>query len=196
MLFLSCCGPQKRVSVLLLLLDDCMQLTTHLHTHTHIHSQTFTDVTSYFFLFSPADWKTFTHSYTQKTTYTQVWFQNRRSKERRMKQLNVMGSRRHFFRSPRRAMRPLRPGSHDDTADSLELHSWTTETSNPGDFVPYPPNPQHQQHPDPSVGPNPGYPFDFYAPVGQVLPPLDPPTGMGVWSAQTPGFEPGLTSNN
>nr|CAB3263426.1 LIM/homeobox protein Lhx5 [Phallusia mammillata] len=27
----------------------------------------------------------------------QVWFQNRRSKERRMKQLNVFGNRRHFF---------------------------------------------------------------------------------------------------
>lgn len=37
----------------------------------------------------------------------QVWFQNRRSKERRMKQLNALGARRHFFRSPRR-MRALR----------------------------------------------------------------------------------------
>nr|KAF6456767.1 LIM homeobox 1 [Rousettus aegyptiacus] len=37
----------------------------------------------------------------------QVWFQNRRSKERRMKQLSALGARRHaFFRSPRR-MRPL-----------------------------------------------------------------------------------------
>ncbi|XP_016396608.1 LIM/homeobox protein Lhx1-like [Sinocyclocheilus rhinocerous] len=37
----------------------------------------------------------------------QVWFQNRRSKERRMKQLSALGSRRHmFFRSPRR-MRAL-----------------------------------------------------------------------------------------
>ncbi|KAJ3588857.1 hypothetical protein NHX12_009711 [Muraenolepis orangiensis] len=37
----------------------------------------------------------------------QVWFQNRRSKERRMKQLSVLGARRHaFFRSPRR-MRSL-----------------------------------------------------------------------------------------
>ncbi|NP_999810.1 Lim homeodomain transcription factor 1 [Strongylocentrotus purpuratus] len=38
----------------------------------------------------------------------QVWFQNRRSKERRMKQLSALGARRHhFFRNPRR-MRPLR----------------------------------------------------------------------------------------
>ena len=37
----------------------------------------------------------------------QVWFQNRRSKERRMKQLSALGARRHaFFRSPRR-MRSL-----------------------------------------------------------------------------------------
>lgn len=37
----------------------------------------------------------------------QVWFQNRRSKERRMKQLSVLSSRRHvFFRGPRR-MRAL-----------------------------------------------------------------------------------------
>lgn len=37
----------------------------------------------------------------------QVWFQNRRSKERRMKQLSTLGARRHaFFRGPRR-MRPL-----------------------------------------------------------------------------------------
>lgn len=38
---------------------------------------------------------------------SQVWFQNRRSKERRMKQLSALGARRHaFFRGPRR-MRPL-----------------------------------------------------------------------------------------
>ncbi|XP_015921048.1 LIM/homeobox protein Lhx5 isoform X1 [Parasteatoda tepidariorum] len=47
----------------------------------------------------------------------QVWFQNRRSKERRMKQLSSMGARRHFFRSPRRAMRPLRPGMSPDGLD-------------------------------------------------------------------------------
>ena len=55
----------------------------------------------------------------------QVWFQNRRSKERRMKQLNTMAGRRHFFRSPRRAMRPLRPGlsphDHHGLDDSPEM---------------------------------------------------------------------------
>ena len=38
----------------------------------------------------------------------QVWFQNRRSKERRMKQLNVLGGRRQFFRSGGSATRRLR----------------------------------------------------------------------------------------
>ena len=45
---------------------------------------------------------------------TQVWFQNRRSKERRMKQLSALSTRRHlFFRSPRRMrtlMDRLEPG--------------------------------------------------------------------------------------
>nr|XP_055054002.1 LIM/homeobox protein Lhx1b [Misgurnus anguillicaudatus] len=46
----------------------------------------------------------------------QVWFQNRRSKERRMKQLSALGARRHmFFRSPRR-MRTL-----GDRLESAEL---------------------------------------------------------------------------
>ncbi|KAG5284593.1 hypothetical protein AALO_G00028390 [Alosa alosa] len=44
----------------------------------------------------------------------QVWFQNRRSKERRMKQLSALSTRRHlFFRSPRRMrtlMDRLEPG--------------------------------------------------------------------------------------
>jgi LIM homeobox protein 1 len=43
----------------------------------------------------------------------QVWFQNRRSKERRMKQLSALGARRHFFRNPR-MRRSLRPGDVDD----------------------------------------------------------------------------------
>ncbi|KAJ8312283.1 hypothetical protein KUTeg_009656 [Tegillarca granosa] len=42
----------------------------------------------------------------------QVWFQNKRSKERRMKQLTALGARRHFFRNPRR-MRAVR-GEVDD----------------------------------------------------------------------------------
>lgn len=45
-----------------------------------------------------------------------VWFQNRRSKERRMKQLSALGVRRQFYRNPRR-LRALRPG--EDLADDL-----------------------------------------------------------------------------
>nr|AGS83409.1 lhx1-5-1 [Schmidtea mediterranea] len=43
----------------------------------------------------------------------QVWFQNRRSKERRMKQLSAMGARRPFFRNARR-MRSLSRGFGPD----------------------------------------------------------------------------------
>ncbi|GAB1597523.1 LIM/homeobox protein Lhx1-like [Argonauta hians] len=51
----------------------------------------------------------------------QVWFQNRRSKERRMKQLSALGARRHFFRNPRR-MRALRPGlGHPDMDDGGDM---------------------------------------------------------------------------
>ncbi|XP_013413189.1 LIM/homeobox protein Lhx1 [Lingula anatina] len=50
----------------------------------------------------------------------QVWFQNRRSKERRMKQLSALGARRHFFRSPRR-MRALRSGMSPELDDSPEM---------------------------------------------------------------------------
>uniref|UniRef100_A0A8C4X029 LIM/homeobox protein Lhx1 n=1 Tax=Eptatretus burgeri TaxID=7764 RepID=A0A8C4X029_EPTBU len=46
-----------------------------------------------------------------------VWFQNRRSKERRMKQLSALGARRHaFFRNPRR-MRTL--GSRLEEAEMM-----------------------------------------------------------------------------
>jgi len=53
----------------------------------------------------------------------QVWFQNRRSKERRMKQLNVLGARRQFYRSGGSASRRLRELMPTDelriSADSL-----------------------------------------------------------------------------
>lgn len=53
----------------------------------------------------------------------QVWFQNRRSKERRMKQLSALGARRHaFFRSPRR-MRPL--GGRLDESEMLGSTPYT-----------------------------------------------------------------------
>ncbi|RWS16154.1 LIM/homeobox protein Lhx1-like protein [Dinothrombium tinctorium] len=104
----------------------------------------------------------------------QVWFQNRRSKERRMKQLSSLGARRHFFRSPRRAMRPLRPGlSHDGLEDSPEMvagpnstFGYFSESSNPGEF-----NYGHSQHHGPAF-------YDFFP--GQQGPNnSDGPAGIG-----------------
>lgn len=59
----------------------------------------------------------------QPPPLSQVWFQNRRSKERRMKQLSALGARRHaFFRSPRR-MRPL--GGRLDESEMLGSTPYT-----------------------------------------------------------------------
>ncbi|KAL1445479.1 hypothetical protein MTO96_029160 [Rhipicephalus appendiculatus] len=95
----------------------------------------------------------------------QVWFQNRRSKERRMKQLSTLGARRHFFRSPRRVMRSLRPGmSPDGLDDSPEMgpgppssaFGYFSDSSNPADF---------------GYGPQAGF-YDFFP--GQQPPPPSP----------------------
>ncbi|ELU00131.1 hypothetical protein CAPTEDRAFT_168913 [Capitella teleta] len=48
----------------------------------------------------------------------QVWFQNKRSKERRMKQLSALGARRQFFRGPRR-LRAL-----DENPDLMGPHNY------------------------------------------------------------------------
>lgn len=98
----------------------------------------------------------------------QVWFQNRRSKERRMKQLSALGARRHFFRNPRR-MRALRPG--EELGDAADLMGpGFGYLDNGGDFYP-----SYQgygeffmgQHPD---GPPPGLTF---LPPSQGTPPLN-----------------------
>ncbi|KAL3214013.1 hypothetical protein MRX96_035043 [Rhipicephalus microplus] len=104
----------------------------------------------------------------------QVWFQNRRSKERRMKQLSTLGARRHFFRSPRRVMRSLRPGmSPDGLDDSPEMgpgppssaFGYFSDSSNPADF---------------GYGPQAGF-YDFFpGPQGQGSGgPLDSHSGPG-----------------
>ncbi|RUS76866.1 hypothetical protein EGW08_015376, partial [Elysia chlorotica] len=98
----------------------------------------------------------------------QVWFQNRRSKERRMKQLSALGARRHFFRNPRR-MRALRPGEELGDASDL-MGPGFGYLDNGGDFYP-----GYQgygeffmgQHPD---GPPPGLTF---LPPSQGTPPLN-----------------------
>ncbi|XP_071946575.1 LIM/homeobox protein Lhx1-like isoform X2 [Antedon mediterranea] len=72
----------------------------------------------------------------------QVWFQNRRSKERRMKQLSALGARRHpFFRNPRRGIRGLRPGMNgpydiENNPDMMHNHFnfADPDSGNPGDY--------------------------------------------------------------
>ncbi|KAJ8414057.1 hypothetical protein AAFF_G00066550 [Aldrovandia affinis] len=62
----------------------------------------------------------------------QVWFQNRRSKERRMKQLSALGARRHaFFRSPRR-MRPL--GSRLEDSEIMASGPYNYYSDYQGDY--------------------------------------------------------------
>ncbi|NXD57829.1 LHX5 protein, partial [Corvus moneduloides] len=105
----------------------------------------------------------------------QVWFQNRRSKERRMKQLSALGARRHaFFRSPRR-MRPL--GGRLDESDMLGSTPYTYygdyqgDYYGPGgnyDFFPHGPPSQAQSPADSSYLQNSG-------PGSTPLGPLEPP---------------------
>ncbi|XP_045171450.2 LIM/homeobox protein Lhx5-like [Mercenaria mercenaria] len=82
----------------------------------------------------------------------QVWFQNRRSKERRMKQLSALGARRHFFRSPRR-MRALR-GDLDDAEMMGPGFGYYNEGEADmyGNFPPYN-NFYHGQGPGPEMPP-------------------------------------------
>ncbi|KAG9333635.1 hypothetical protein JZ751_010786, partial [Albula glossodonta] len=95
----------------------------------------------------------------------QVWFQNRRSKERRMKQLSALGARRHaFFRSPRR-MRTLvdrlEPGELIPNGHFSYYGDYQSEYFGPGgnyDYFPQgPPSSQAQTPVDlafvPSSGP-------------------------------------------
>ncbi|GFQ78773.1 hypothetical protein TNCT_710961 [Trichonephila clavata] len=63
----------------------------------------------------------------------QVWFQNRRSKERRMKQLSSLGARRHFFRNPRR-MRPLRGGLMEEGMPHNPAFAYFSDSNSPNDF--------------------------------------------------------------
>ncbi|XP_075754313.1 LIM/homeobox protein Lhx5 [Pelodiscus sinensis] len=133
----------------------------------------------------------------------QVWFQNRRSKERRMKQLSALGARRHaFFRSPRR-MRPL--GGRLDESEMLGSTPYTYygdyqgDYYGPGgnyDFFPHGPPSQAQSPADSSYLPTSG-------PGSTPLGPLEPPlpghhasenqryTDM-ISHPDTPSPEPGL----
>uniref|UniRef100_A0A087YDW9 LIM/homeobox protein Lhx1 n=1 Tax=Poecilia formosa TaxID=48698 RepID=A0A087YDW9_POEFO len=111
----------------------------------------------------------------------QVWFQNRRSKERRMKQLSALGARRHaFFRSPRR-MRTL--------VDRLE----------PGELIPNGPFSYYGDYQSEYYGP--GGNYDFFPqgpPSSQAQTPVDlpfvpssGPTGTPL-GGDSPSPEPGI----
>lgn len=112
----------------------------------------------------------------------QVWFQNRRSKERRMKQLSALGARRHaFFRSPRR-MRTL--------VDRLE----------PGELIPNGPFSYYGDYQSEYYGP--GANYDFFPqgpPSSQAQTPVDLPfvpssgptgTPLGGMDHPLPGHHP------
>ncbi|TKS84883.1 LIM/homeobox protein [Collichthys lucidus] len=130
----------------------------------------------------------------------QVWFQNRRSKERRMKQLSALGARRHaFFRGPRR-MRPL--GGRLEDPDILGPGAYGYYGEYQGDYY------------------GPGSNYDFFphgAPSSQAQSPAESPYILGsgpgamegsghhpsddqrftdmISHAETPSPEPGLPSS-
>ncbi|XP_062589850.1 LIM/homeobox protein Lhx5-like [Saccostrea cucullata] len=101
----------------------------------------------------------------------QVWFQNRRSKERRMKQLSALGARRHFFRNPRR-MRALRAGMSPNDLDDGDLMAgpgFGYFSENGQDFYP-----GYQGYNDffPGQGDGGPPPMNFLPPTSQGTPPL------------------------
>ncbi|XP_049581844.1 LIM/homeobox protein Lhx1 isoform X1 [Syngnathus scovelli] len=112
----------------------------------------------------------------------QVWFQNRRSKERRMKQLSALGARRHaYFRSPRR-MRTL--------VDRLE----------PGELIPNGPFSYYGDYQSEYYGPGGNYNFfpqgppssQAQTPVDLPFVPSSGPTGtpLGGMDHPLPGHHP------
>ncbi|AWP00668.1 putative LIM/homeobox protein Lhx5 [Scophthalmus maximus] len=105
----------------------------------------------------------------------EVWFQNRRSKERRMKQLSALGARRHaFFRGPRR-MRPL--GGRLEDADILGPGAYGYYGEYQGDYY------------------GPGSNYDFFPhgpPSSQAQSPAESPyiLGSGPGAMEGPGHHP------
>ncbi|CAL8308400.1 LIM/homeobox protein Lhx1 [Gadus morhua] len=104
----------------------------------------------------------------------QVWFQNRRSKERRMKQLSALGARRHaFFRSPRR-MRSL--GERMEPGELLAGGPFSYYADYPGEYYGSGGNYEYYQGPPSSQAQTPadlGY-VPSSVPTGTPLGGMDP----------------------
>ncbi|NXS90366.1 LHX5 protein, partial [Erpornis zantholeuca] len=110
----------------------------------------------------------------------QVWFQNRRSKERRRKQLSALGARRHaFFRSPRR-MRPL--GGRLDESEMLGSTPYTYYGDYQGDYY----------------GPGGNYDFFPHGPPSQAQSPADSSYLQNSGPGSTPlgPLEPSLSGHH
>ncbi|XP_048196876.1 LIM/homeobox protein Lhx5 [Perognathus longimembris pacificus] len=117
----------------------------------------------------------------------QVWFQNRRSKERRMKQLSALGARRHaFFRSPRR-MRPL--GGRLDESEMLGSTPYTYYGDYQGDYYAPGGNYDFFAHGPPSQAQSPADSSFLGAsgPGSTALGALEPPL-VGAHAADNPRF--------
>ncbi|RXM95967.1 LIM/homeobox protein Lhx5 [Acipenser ruthenus] len=128
-----------------------------------------------------------------------VWFQNRRSKERRMKQLSALGARRHaFFRSPRR-MRPL--GSRLDESEIMASGPYNYYGEYQGDYYgppgnydyfPHgPPSSQAQSPADPNYLPGSG-PGQLEGPLSGHHPSENQRYTDMISHPDTPSPEPGL----
>ncbi|KAG7265277.1 hypothetical protein CRUP_008182 [Coryphaenoides rupestris] len=105
----------------------------------------------------------------------QVWFQNRRSKERRMKQLSALGARRHaFFRSPRR-MRSL--ADRMEPGELLANGPFSYYADYPGEYYGSGGNYEYFQGPPSSQAQTPadlGYVPSSSVPTGTPLGGMDP----------------------
>ncbi|WAR01583.1 LHX5-like protein [Mya arenaria] len=102
----------------------------------------------------------------------QVWFQNRRSKERRMKQLSALGARRHFFRGPRR--RSMR-GDMDETEMMAPNFGYFNE-GDPEMYGNYQPYQNFYPGPGPEMGPG---NMNYMVPNPRATPPHMDPGMMG-----------------